>query len=96
MLPPLYQISTDRDSDRRWILMKDLLSYTKAKSKDALLKQLKSPSVLEMKLSEFNEFGKCCNLLNFEKISVKSSKIILICYDDNIRRLMNAEKVIID
>ena len=105
VLPNLYTLRGEAQSDR-WILLQDLSSMLKIKSRDALLRQIcpttssssvSHKSVLrELKMSDFLEQAHCCQFLNIgEKINTRASKIALVKYTDKVRELLNVEKVTI-
>jgi hypothetical protein len=106
ILPNLYTLRGESQSDR-WILLQDLSSLLKIKSRDALLRQIcpsgsstshvNYKSVLrELKMSDFLEQAHCCQFLNIgEKINTRASKIALVKYTDKVRELLNVERVTI-
>ncbi|KAK6628118.1 hypothetical protein RUM44_010600 [Polyplax serrata] len=94
-LPPLYRLTTDRDPNCVWVLLRDLLTYTKTKSKDAILKQVETAAVREMKLSDFYEQSRCCDLLGGDRPSTKTNKVMLVQYNDRVRRLLDVERVLL-
>ncbi|RZB40924.1 Ank 2 and/or DUF1421 domain containing protein [Asbolus verrucosus] len=106
VLPNLYTLRGESPNDR-WILLQDLSSLLKIKSRDALLRQICPPtsstahvnykSVLrELKMSDFLEQAHCCQFLNIgEKINTRASKIALVKYTDKVKELLNVEKVTI-
>lgn len=102
-LPNLYTIRGEPTTDK-WILLQDLSTILKIKSKDALLKQIAQPStstshksiLKEMKMSEFLEQATCCQFLNGnEKINVRASKVALVRYTDKVKQLLNVEDILI-
>ncbi|XP_008198897.3 uncharacterized protein LOC655743 [Tribolium castaneum] len=107
VLPNLYTLRGESATDR-WILLQDLSSLLKIKSRDALLRQIcpsgssatthvNYKSVLrELKMSDFLEQAHCCQFLNIgEKINTRASKIALVKYTDKVRELLNVERVMI-
>lgn len=55
-----------------------------------------SGDIREMKMTEFLERAKCCQFLNAnEKLSTRSSKILLVRYTDKVKRLLNVEEEVI-
>lgn len=103
-LPNLYCFK-DEPLTERWLLLQDLSTFLKIKSRDALLKQINPSSstsasnkqlIREMKMSEFLEQAHCCQFLNAnEKINTRASKIAMVKYSDKIRQLLNVEKIVI-
>ena len=105
-LPVLFSLNNDPD---KWILLQDLMTALKIKSRDALLRQVnpKAPAgpagiahkdvMKEMKLAEFLEQSRCCHLLSAgEKINVRGSKVTLIKYNEKVKLLLNVERILID
>lgn len=103
-LPNLYVLRGEPSTDK-WMLLQDLSTILKIKSKDALLKQITQPSspttnnksvLKEMKMSEFLEQAICCQFLNGnEKINTRASKVALVRYTDKVKQLLNVEQVFI-
>ncbi|XP_043471614.1 uncharacterized protein LOC122504527 [Leptopilina heterotoma] len=104
-LPALFTLNNDPD---KWILLQDLMTAVKVKSRDALLRQInpKAPSgppnvahrdvMKDMKLGDFLEQSRCCHLLSGgEKINVRGSKVTLIKYNDKVKSLLNVERILI-
>lgn len=104
-LPVLFTLMNEAD---KWILLPDLMTALKVKSRDALLRQVnpKAPSgppsvahrevMREMKLADFLEQSRCCHLMSAgEKINVRGSKVTLIKYNERVRSLLNVERVVI-
>lgn len=101
-LPPLYSIKGEPPTDY-WVLLQDLSTILKIKSKDTLLKQInpsQPPSATnhdrailkEFKMQEFLEKTKCTHLLCAgEKINVRSSKITMVRYGDKVKQLLGIE-----
>lgn len=106
ILPNLYTLRGESPNDR-WVLLQDLSSLLRIKSRDALLRQIcpsssstsqvNHKSVLrELKMSDFLEQAHCCQFLNIgEKINTRASKIALVKYTDKVRELLNVETVMI-
>lgn len=102
LLPNFYTLQNEPRSDR-WILLQDLSSLLRVKSKDALLKQITHPSTShyktvfkEMKMTDFLEQAQCCQFLNLgEKINSRASKISLVKYTKKLKELLNIETVTI-
>lgn len=100
LLPNLYTLRGEPSSDR-WILLQDLSSLLKIKSRDALLRQICPTShaktvLRELKMSDFLEQAHCCQFLNIgEKVNTRASKIALVKYTDKVKQLLNIEKVTI-
>lgn len=106
LLPNLYTLRGE-PSNERWILLQDLSSLLKIKSRDALLKQITPPStsssssasktvLRELKMTEFLEQARCCQFLNAgEKVNTRASKIALVKYTDKVKELLNVETVTI-
>lgn len=105
-LPVLFTLANDSD---KWVLLQDLMTALKVKSRDALLRQVnpKAPSgpaaiahrdvMRELKLHDFLEQSRCCHLLSGgERINVRGSKVTLIKYNDKVRSLLNVERVTIN
>ncbi|XP_011305736.1 uncharacterized protein [Fopius arisanus] len=105
-LPVLFTLANDPD---KWVLLQDLMSAVRMKSRDALLRQInpKAPSgppvvahrdvMRELKLHDFLEQSRCCHLLSAgERINVRASKVTLIKYNDKVRSLLNVERVVIN
>ncbi|XP_015127485.1 mucin-5AC [Diachasma alloeum] len=105
-LPVLFTLTNDPD---KWVLLQDLMSAVRVKSRDALLRQInpKAPSgppvvahrevMRELKLHDFLEQSRCCHLLSAgERINVRASKVTLIKYNDKVRSLLNVERVVIN
>lgn len=105
-LPALFTLANDPD---KWVLLPDLISAVRAKSRDALLRQINPkaaagpPTVAhrdvmrELKLADFLEQSKCCHLLSSgERINVRASKVTLIKYNDKVKSLLNVEKMVIN
>lgn len=105
-LPVLFTLTNDPD---KWILLQDLMTALKMKSRDALLRQVnpKAPTgppaiahrdvLKELKLADFLDQSRCCHLLSAgEKINVRGSKVSLIKYNDKVKSLLNVEQVLID
>ncbi|XP_076277840.1 uncharacterized protein LOC143207871 [Lasioglossum baleicum] len=104
-LPVLFSLINDPD---KWVLLQDLMTALKIKSRDALLRQVNPkahagpPTIAhrdvmrELKLQDFLEQSRCCHLLSGgERINVRASKVTLIKYNDKVRSLLNVEKVVI-
>lgn len=104
-LPVLFTLNNDPD---KWILLQELMTILKIKSREALLRQINpkvhsGPSAIahrdvmrELKLSDFLEQTRCCHLMNGgERINVRGSKITLIKYNDKVKSLLSVEKVLI-
>lgn len=50
----------------------------------------------ELKMSDFLEQAHCCQFLNIgEKINTRASKIALVKYTDQVKELLNVERVLI-
>lgn len=105
-LPVLFSLANDPD---KWILLTDLMSALRIKSRDALLRQInpKAPSgpptiahrdvMKELKLPDFLDQSRCCHLLSAgEKINVRASKVALIKYNEQVKSLLNVESVFIN
>lgn len=102
-LPNLYVLRSEPSTDK-WVLLQDLSTILKIKSKDALLKQITQPStstspsnnksvLKEMKMSDFLEQAVCCQFLNGnEKINTRASKVALVKYTDKVKQLLNVEQ----
>lgn len=102
-LPNLY-ILCDESPNEQWVLMQDLSTILKIKSRDTLLRQINTnPTVnsakgliRELKFSEFLEKAHCCHLLGGnEKINARSTKIALVKYTDKVKKLLSVEKFIV-
>ena len=104
-LPVLFTLNNDPD---KWILLQDLMTALKMKSRDALLRQLNPnatagpPAIAhrdvlkQLKLADFLDQSRCCHLLSAgEKINVRGSKVSLIKYNDKVKSLLNVERVLI-
>lgn len=102
LMPNFYTLQSEPRSDR-WILLQDLSSLLRVKSKEALLKQITYPSTSnyktvfkEMKMTDFLEQAQCCQFLNLgEKINSRASKISLVKYTKKLKELLNIETVTI-
>ncbi|XP_063994123.1 mucin-12 [Diachasmimorpha longicaudata] len=105
-LPVLFTLTNDPD---KWVLLQDLMSAVRVKSRDALLRQInpKAPAgppvvahrdvMRELKLHDFLEQSRCCHLLSAgERINVRASKVTLIKYNDKVRSLLNVERIVIN
>ncbi|XP_043272335.1 pneumococcal serine-rich repeat protein isoform X3 [Venturia canescens] len=105
-LPVLFTLVNDPD---KWVLLQDLMTALRVKSRDALLRQVnpKAPSgppsiahrdvMRELKLHDFLEQSRCCHLLSGgERINVRGSKVTLIKYNEKVRSLLNVERVVIN
>ncbi|XP_072399859.1 uncharacterized protein [Diabrotica undecimpunctata] len=109
-LPPnLYTLRNEPPTDR-WVLLQDLSTILKIKSRDALLKQICPPSqpstssgianyksvLRELKMAEFLEQARCCQFLNAgEKINTRATKIALVKYTDKVKELLNIESMFV-
>ncbi|XP_017888467.1 mucin-17 [Ceratina calcarata] len=104
-LPVLFTLINDSD---KWVLLQDLMTALRIKSKEALLRQVNPkahsgpPAIAhrdvmrELKLQDFLEQSRCCHLLSGgERINMRGSKVTLIKYNDKVRSLLNVEKVVI-
>ncbi|CAL7951929.1 unnamed protein product [Xylocopa violacea] len=104
-LPVLFSLMNDPD---KWVLLQDLMTALRIKSRDALLRQVNPrahagpPAIAhrdvmrELKLQDFLEQSRCCHLHSGgERINVRGSKVTLIKYNDKVRSLLNVEKVVI-
>lgn len=106
LLPNLYTLQGEPPTER-WVLLQDLSHFLKIKSRDALLKQITSPSASsmkvnhktafrELKMSDFLEQAHCCQFLNMgEKINTRASKIALVKYTDRVKELLGIETAVI-
>ncbi|XP_057666369.1 putative mediator of RNA polymerase II transcription subunit 26 [Diorhabda carinulata] len=106
LLPNLYTLCNEPPTDR-WVLLQDLSTILKIKSRDALLKQICPPStsgvapnnkniIRELRMPEFLDQARCCQFLNAgEKINTRANKIALVKYTDKVRELLNIESVVI-
>ncbi|CAH0552561.1 unnamed protein product [Brassicogethes aeneus] len=106
LLPNLYTLRGEPSGDR-WILLQDLSTLLKIKSRDALLKQIYPSSssssqvnvksvLRELKMTDFLEQAHCCQFLNAgEKINTRASKIALVKYTEKVKELLNVDTVII-
>lgn len=105
-LPVLFTLVNDPD---KWVLLQDLMTALRVKSRDGLLRQVnpKAPSgppsiahrdvMRELKLHDFLEQSRCCHLLSGgERINVRGSKVTLIKYNDKVRSLLSVERVVIN
>lgn len=102
-LPNLYRLD-DEPANERWVLLQDLSTILKIKSRDTLLRQISTgPTQLsakglirELKFSEFLEKAHCCQLLGGnEKINARSTKIALVKYTDKVKKLLGVEKFVV-
>ncbi|XP_055841745.1 uncharacterized protein LOC129908931 [Episyrphus balteatus] len=101
-LPPLYLLKDE--GMEKWVLLSDLCSLLKVKSKDTLLHKIfpsVSPShvsrafLKELKMCEFLERATCLQLLCAgEKINICHSKVVLIRYNENVRNLLGVKTII--
>ncbi|XP_055909748.1 uncharacterized protein LOC129944391 [Eupeodes corollae] len=101
-LPPLYLLKDE--GMEKWVLLSDLCSLLKVKSKDTLLHKIfpsVSPSLVsrtflrELKMCEFLERATCLQLLCAgEKINICHSKVVLIRYNENVRNLLGVKTII--
>ncbi|XP_066150081.1 uncharacterized protein [Euwallacea fornicatus] len=106
LLPNLYTLRGDPPADR-WILLQDLSHFLKIKSRDALLKQISTPTspslkvspksvIKELKMTDFLEQAHCCQFLNMgEKLNTRASKIALVKYTDRVKELLGIESALI-
>lgn len=102
-LPPLYLLQ-DEGSDK-WIMLSDLCNILKVKSKDAVLKQidpntptstLSKELVRELKISDFIEKATCLQLLCAgEKLNARASKVVLVRYNDAVKKLLNVQTIVL-
>ncbi|CAO1305821.1 unnamed protein product [Diamesa hyperborea] len=99
-LPPLYLLKDE--GSEKWILLTDLCNLLKVKSKDAVLKQIcpSSPPAMnkellrELKMSDFLEKAICLQLFCAgEKLNIRSSKVILVRYNDSVRNLLGVSTI---
>ncbi|CAO1366663.1 unnamed protein product [Diamesa serratosioi] len=99
-LPPLYLLKDE--GSEKWILLTDLCNLLKVKSKDAVLKQIcpTSPPAMnkellrELKMSDFLEKAICLQLFCAgEKLNIRSSKVILVRYNDSVRNLLGVSTI---
>lgn len=105
-LPALFVLSNDAD---KWVLLQDLMTTLKVKSRDALLRLVNTKSVptgapasahrdvmREMKLAEFLEQSRCCHIMSGgDKVNVRGSKVTLVKYTERVRLLLNVERVVV-
>uniref|UniRef100_A0A336MNU7 CSON003597 protein n=1 Tax=Culicoides sonorensis TaxID=179676 RepID=A0A336MNU7_CULSO len=102
-LPPLYLLQNE-GSDK-WIMLTDLCNILKVKSKDAVLKQidptiptatLNKELIRELKINEFIEKATCLQLLCAgEKLNVRASKVVLVRYNEAVKKLMNIQTIVL-
>ena len=105
-LPVLFTLANDAD---KWVLLPDLMTALKFKSRDALLRQVnpRAPSgpaaiahrdvMRELKLDDFLEQSRCCHVSSGgERINVRGSKVTLIKYNDKVRSLLNVERITVN
>ncbi|XP_052899261.1 uncharacterized protein LOC128305717 [Anopheles moucheti] len=100
-LPPLYELKDEYNE--RWILMNDLCSFLKYKSKEAVLRQICPNNsanshrelIREMKFEEFLTRASCLQLLCAgEKLKMTSSKVVLVKYNDSVKSLLQVQSFI--
>ncbi|XP_041773487.1 uncharacterized protein LOC121594376 isoform X1 [Anopheles merus] len=97
-LPPLYVLKDEYNE--RWMLMSDLCTFLKFKSKEAVLRQIcpnNSPTnqrelIREMKIEEFLTRANCLQLLCAgEKLNIHASKVVLVKYNDSVKSLLQVQ-----
>uniref|UniRef100_A0A182SK01 Uncharacterized protein n=1 Tax=Anopheles maculatus TaxID=74869 RepID=A0A182SK01_9DIPT len=90
-LPPLYILKDEYNE--RWMLMSDLCSFLKFKSKEAVLRQREL--IREMKIEEFLTRANCLQLLCAgEKLNIHASKVVLVKYNDSVKNLLQVQSFI--
>uniref|UniRef100_A0A182Q4G5 Uncharacterized protein n=1 Tax=Anopheles farauti TaxID=69004 RepID=A0A182Q4G5_9DIPT len=99
-LPPLYVLK--EEYNERWMLMSDLCSFLKFKSKEAVLRQIcpnnstnnQRELIREMKIEEFLARANCLQLLCAgEKLNIHASKVVLVKYNDSVKSLLQVQSV---
>ncbi|XP_050073146.1 mucin-12-like [Anopheles maculipalpis] len=100
-LPPLYILKDEYNE--RWMLMSDLCSFLKFKSKEAVLRQICSNNsamsqrelIREMKIEDFLTRANCLQLLCAgEKLNIHASKVMLVKYNDSVKSLLRVQSFI--
>ncbi|XP_035912088.1 mucin-12-like [Anopheles stephensi] len=100
-LPPLYILKDEYNE--RWMLMSDLCSFLKFKSKEAVLRQIcpnnstnsQRELIREMKIEEFLTRANCLQLLCAgEKLNIHASKVVLVKYNDSVKNLLQVQSFI--
>lgn len=95
MLPPLYRLPAIEDGNfssepsDRWLLLVDLMAFTKAPSVDALLACLPTTTRREMTDDDFRESAVPCNILSAPRPPAR--RVHLLRYDDAVRKVLDLE-----
>lgn len=102
-LPPLYLLRDE--GTEKWVLLSDLCNMLKVKSRDTLLKQIHPGGlpggtthkelIRELKTGDFLQKATCLQLLCAgEKLNIRSSKVVLIKYNENVQALLGVQTLL--